>query len=128
MKALSKRGFKVIREGSKHTIVGNDGGQREPVPRHGDVNRNTMRRIAKNLGIDWHDIHTAHMRTYHVVVEPAEDGWMAAHALEDDSVHTQGMNLDEVTANIREVAELLYGDNEVQVELIIPSTLPLASA
>jgi len=56
MKALAKRGFGVIREGSKHTIVGNDRGLREPVPRHGDINRNTMRRIVKNLEIQWRDI------------------------------------------------------------------------
>ncbi len=56
MKALASRGFGVIREGSRHTIVGNDEGLREPVPRHGDINRNTMRRIAKNLGLDWREI------------------------------------------------------------------------
>ena len=53
MKALASRGFGVIREGSRHTIVGNDEGLREPVPRHGDINRMTMRRIVKNLGINW---------------------------------------------------------------------------
>lgn len=68
------------------------------------------------------------MKTYHVAVEQAEEGWIAAHALEDDSVHTQGKSLDEVTANIREVAELLYGETDVQVELVVPSTLPLAGA
>lgn len=56
MKALAKRGFTVLREGSKHTIVSNDAGLCEPVPRHGDVNRFTMRKIAKNLGIDWAEI------------------------------------------------------------------------
>jgi len=66
------------------------------------------------------------MKTYHVVVEQAESGWFAAHALEDDSVHTQGKTLDEITTNIREVADLLHGEANVQVELIVPSTLPLA--
>ena len=53
MKALTDRGFIVLREGSQHTIVGKPGERGEPVPRHGEINRITMRRIAKNLGIDW---------------------------------------------------------------------------
>ena len=63
------------------------------------------------------------MKVYHVIVEQTDDGWLAAHALEDDSVHTQGKTLNEVTANIREVAELLCGDKEIQVELVVPSTV-----
>ena len=63
------------------------------------------------------------MKVYHVIVEQSDDGWLAAHALEDDSVHTQGKTLNEVTANIREVAELRCGDKEIQVELVVPSTV-----
>lgn len=66
------------------------------------------------------------MKTYHVLVRQAEDGWLAAHALEDDSIHTQGRTLDEVTRNIREVAHLLHGDSQVQVELVVPSDLKVA--
>ena len=66
------------------------------------------------------------MKVYHVIVEQAEEGWLAAHALEDDSVHTQGKTLDEVTRNIREVAELLHGDADIQVELVIPPSLKVA--
>lgn len=55
MKALAVRGFVVIREGSRHTIVGNEGGLKEPVPRHSEVNRNTVRQIAKNLEINWRE-------------------------------------------------------------------------
>ena len=66
------------------------------------------------------------MKTYHEIVEQAGEGWFAAHALEDDSVHTQGRSLDEVATNIREVAELLHGATDVQVELVVPSSLPLA--
>lgn len=66
------------------------------------------------------------MTTYHVVVQQAENGWMAAHALENDSIHTQGKSLDEVTSNIREVAELITGDRDVQIELVIPSSVLLA--
>lgn len=46
------------------------------------------------------------MKVFHVIVEQS-DGWLAAHAVEDDSIHTQGKTLDEITANIREVAELV---------------------
>ena len=53
MKALADRGYVVIREGSRHTIVGKPGERGEPVPRHDEVNRITMRRIAKNLNIEW---------------------------------------------------------------------------
>jgi predicted RNase H-like HicB family nuclease len=66
------------------------------------------------------------MKTYHVLVQQAEEGWLAAHALEDDSVHTQGRTLDEVTRNIREVANLLHGEAQVQVELVVPSDLKVA--
>ncbi len=66
------------------------------------------------------------MITYHVMVQQAEDGWLAAHALKDDSVHTQGKTLDEITRNIREVAELLHGHTQVQVELVIPPDLRVA--
>jgi len=66
------------------------------------------------------------MKTYHVLVETAEDGWLAAQAREDESVHTQGRSLDEIARNIREVAELLHGDTEVQIELILPPTLRVA--
>ena len=53
MKALSDRGYVVLREGSRHTIVGKPGERGEPVPRHDEINRITMRRIVKNLGLEW---------------------------------------------------------------------------
>jgi len=66
------------------------------------------------------------MRAYHIVIEQAEGGWLAAHALEDDSVHTQGRTLNEITANVREVVELLHGEQDVQIELVIPHDLAIA--
>lgn len=65
------------------------------------------------------------MKVYHVIVEQSDD-WLAAHALEDDSVHTQGKTLNEITANIREVAEMICGDKDIQVELVIPSKVKVA--
>ena len=66
------------------------------------------------------------MKVYHVVVEQTEDQWLAAHALEDDSVHTQGKTLDEITVNIRDVAQLLHGDQDIQIELVVPSNVQVA--
>ncbi|HEY3246155.1 MAG TPA: hypothetical protein VGM03_22655 [Phycisphaerae bacterium] len=64
------------------------------------------------------------MKVYHVVVERS-GAWLAAHALEDDSVHTQAKTLDEITANIREVAELLCGERDIEIELVIPSAIKM---
>lgn len=66
------------------------------------------------------------MKVYHAIVGQAEDGWLAAHALEDDNVHTQGKSLDEITANIREAAALVCGGKEIQIELVIPNTVKVA--
>jgi predicted RNase H-like HicB family nuclease len=68
------------------------------------------------------------MKTYHLAIEQEEDGWLAAHAVEDERVHTQGRTLAEVAANIREVAELLRGEREVQVERSVPSSVVLMAA
>jgi predicted RNase H-like HicB family nuclease len=65
------------------------------------------------------------MKVYHVIVEQS-DGWLAAHALEDDSVHTPGKTLDEIAANFREVAEMVCGDKVVQVEIVILSDVKVA--
>jgi len=65
------------------------------------------------------------MRPYRVLVEQS-DAWLAAHALEDDSVHTQGKTLDEITVNIREVALMVCGDKDIHVELVIPSNVKVA--
>ena len=56
MRALLSRGFVIIREGGSHTIVGKAGAKPEPVPRPREVNRNTTRRIVRNLGLDWDQI------------------------------------------------------------------------
>lgn len=60
------------------------------------------------------------MRIYHVQVQHCE-GWLAAHALEDDGVYTQGKTLEEVVENIRDVVDLRYGEKRVQIELVLPA-------
>lgn len=59
------------------------------------------------------------MKVYHVVVSH-EDEWYCARALEDSAVFTQARSLDAVIDNIREVALLLYDENKVRAELIVP--------
>ena len=61
-----------------------------------------------------------------MIVEQAEDGWLAAHALEDDNVHTQGKTLGEITGNIREVAELMQGESGIQVKLAVLQSIPVS--
>jgi len=65
------------------------------------------------------------MKIYHVTVV-REGAWYAAQALEDTAVITQGRTLDEVIYNVRDAVELLYGEKQVQVELIIPAALRVA--
>ena len=51
-RALLARGYTIIREGGEHTIYGDTTGSRVAVPRHCRIERNTARRIAKDLGLD----------------------------------------------------------------------------
>ena len=59
------------------------------------------------------------MRVYHVMAE-REDGWYVARAMEDANVFTQARTLEEIIVNIREVADLMYGEKQVQIELVVP--------
>jgi predicted RNase H-like HicB family nuclease len=63
------------------------------------------------------------MKVYHVLVTQ-EDAWFCASAMEDPAVFTQGRTLDEIITNIREVANLMYDETDVQVELIVPPGVP----
>ena len=62
--------------------------------------------------------------TYHVVIERSQ-GWYAARLLEDDSCYSQGKTLEEAVDNIREVIELVRGEKQVELEVIIPASLKL---
>lgn len=53
LKALRARGFEVVREGGRHTIVGRSDGARIAVPRHGELNRFTVRGIAEDAEANW---------------------------------------------------------------------------
>ena len=59
------------------------------------------------------------MKVNHVIVE-RDGNWFCARAMEDAAVFTQGKSFDEIICNIREVAELMYEEKDVQVELVVP--------
>ena len=67
------------------------------------------------------------MKVYHVSLVQ-ENGWYCASALEDSAVFTQGKTLDAIVTNIREVAELMYGEKDVQVELIVSPSIKTSAA
>ncbi|MFN0010355.1 MAG: type II toxin-antitoxin system HicA family toxin [Phycisphaerales bacterium] len=50
--ALARRGVFILREGGAHSIVGVPGGAATSLPRHRELDRHTVRAIAKQLGID----------------------------------------------------------------------------
>jgi mRNA interferase HicA len=52
LRFLVNRGCRIIREGGEHTILGDDAGHIVALPRHREVNRNTAKKIAKDLEID----------------------------------------------------------------------------
>jgi len=52
MKALRKRGFKVQRQGGRHTIVADSSGTEIAIPRKVELRRGTVRSIAKDAGTE----------------------------------------------------------------------------
>jgi predicted RNA binding protein YcfA (HicA-like mRNA interferase family) len=54
--ALARYGVVVLREGGSHTVIGAPGGRQSALPRHADLNRITVRKIVKQLGLDWQEI------------------------------------------------------------------------
>lgn len=53
LRALLKRGFAVLREGAGHTIVRDAAGRQVAVPRHKELNRNTVRGMADDAEVPW---------------------------------------------------------------------------
>lgn len=57
------------------------------------------------------------LKVYHV--ELAEDeGWYIGRVLERPGVTTQGRSLDELVFMVRDAIELMWGERDVQLELI----------
>jgi len=53
LKALKARGFVIVREGGRHTMVRNPQGDEIAVPRHNELRRGTVRGIAEDAKADW---------------------------------------------------------------------------
>lgn len=53
VRALKKFGFYFLKEGSKHSVFANNEGKQAYIPRHTEINRITLEREIKRLGIDW---------------------------------------------------------------------------
>ncbi len=58
MKALADRGFGVVRDGGRHTIVRGPDGTEIAVPRHKELKRGTVRGIAEDANVDWEEFKT----------------------------------------------------------------------
>ena len=59
------------------------------------------------------------MKVYRIAVEP-EDDWFCLSAVNDPGVYTQARSLDEAIFMVRDVVELLYGERDIQIELVVP--------
>lgn len=52
LRAFAAQGAIIKREGSKHTIVISPSGKRTTLPRHAELDRISVRKIARQLGLD----------------------------------------------------------------------------
>lgn len=52
-KALAARGFAIMREGGRHTVVRGPNGEVIAIPRHRELNRFTVKGIAEDAGTEW---------------------------------------------------------------------------
>jgi hypothetical protein len=64
------------------------------------------------------------MKVYHIRFVP-EDDWYCLQAVEDASIYSQARTLDEAVVMIRDVLDLLKGETDAELRLIIPSDLPV---
>ena len=62
------------------------------------------------------------MKLYHVAVEQ-EDDWYIGRVLERGGVTTQGRTLDELVLMLRDAIEALWGETEVQLELLLTPSI-----
>ena len=64
------------------------------------------------------------MKVLHVKVEQ-DDGWFIAQGLEEPGIITQGKTLDELVFMVRDAVELMFGEKNVEIELLLSSKLSL---
>ena len=58
------------------------------------------------------------MKLYHVAVH-REDKWYVGRVLERSGVTTQGRTLDELVSMLRDAIKALWGEKDVQLELVL---------
>lgn len=68
------------------------------------------------------------MKFYHVAVH-REDKWYIGRVLERSGVTTQGRTLDELVSMLRDAIKALWGEKNVQLELVLApdATVPARS-
>jgi predicted RNase H-like HicB family nuclease len=57
------------------------------------------------------------VKVYHVELQQ-DDGWYIGRVLERAGVTTQGKSLDELVFMVRDAIQLMWGERNVQLELI----------
>jgi hypothetical protein len=56
LSVLHQQGADVLREGGGHTILRSLVGKQASLPRHSQLNRITVRKVVKQLGLDWQQV------------------------------------------------------------------------
>ena len=64
------------------------------------------------------------MNAYHIRFTFDED-WYFLQAQEDEKIYSQARTLDEAVLMIRDVLDLLKGEKDAELRLIIPHDLPV---
>jgi hypothetical protein len=60
------------------------------------------------------------MKIYRFAVHPEEDGYLFLECINDPRLFTQARSMDEAVYMARDVALSMYGEEGVQVELVVP--------
>ena len=60
------------------------------------------------------------MKIYRFAVHPEEDGYLFLECINDPSLFTQARSMDEAVDMARDVALSMYGEEGVQIELVVP--------
>src|ERR1051325_7381696 len=64
------------------------------------------------------------MSVYHINITP-DEGWYHLEAVEDESIYSQAKTLDEAVVMLRDVLELMKGEKDAELRLIVPASLPV---
>lgn len=67
------------------------------------------------------------MTVYHVNVE-RRAGWFIGRVLERPGVTTEGRTLEELVAMLRDAIEAVWGEKQVQLELLVSSEVAVGAS